>query len=66
MAIIVMKFGGTSVATPEKIRSAAQRAIDAKKKGYQVIMVVSAMGHETDRLEELAKAVCRGDEPSKR
>ena len=39
MPILVQKFGGTSVANAEKIRLAAQKAIDATKKGYQVIVV---------------------------
>ncbi len=57
MSIVVMKFGGTSVADAEKIRRAAKRAIRTQKKGHQVVMVVSAMGKTTDRLEELAAQV---------
>ena len=48
MSLIVQKFGGTSVAYPEKIRVAARRAIRAQQNGKQVVMVVSAMGHQTD------------------
>ena len=44
MSIVVMKFGGTSVADAEKIRAAAKRAIRTRKQGHQVVMVVSAMG----------------------
>ncbi len=64
MSTIVMKFGGTSVANPDKIRAAAKRAIAAKKKGHKVAMVVSAMGKTTDQLEALAFATAR--QPHKR
>ena len=57
MSIIVQKFGGTSVATPEKILAAAGRAVAAKRAGNQVVVVVSARGHKTDELIELAKQV---------
>ncbi|HSV14706.1 MAG TPA: aspartate kinase [Tepidisphaeraceae bacterium] len=58
MALIVQKFGGTSVADAERIHRAARRAIAAKEKGNQVVVVVSAMGHTTDELIDLAKQVC--------
>jgi aspartate kinase len=58
MGLIVQKFGGTSVATPEKIHAAARKAIAAKQRGNQVVVVVSAMGDTTDDLIQLAKAVC--------
>jgi aspartate kinase len=64
MGLIVQKFGGTSVADAEKLHRAALRAIAAKEKGNQVVVVVSAMGHTTDELIKLAKAVC--DNPPKR
>jgi aspartate kinase len=54
MALIVQKFGGTSVADPEKIHRAARRAIREKMNGRQVVMVVSAMGKTTDKLLALA------------
>lgn len=54
MSIIVQKFGGTSVATTEKILSAARKAIKAQQDGHQVVMVVSAMGKNTDTLVSLA------------
>lgn len=57
MSIIVQKFGGTSVADAEKIHRAARRAIKAKLDGHQVVMVVSAMGHTTDHLVDLARQV---------
>ena len=66
MSIVVMKFGGTSVADAEKIRTAAARAIRSQKRGHQVVMVVSAMGKTTDRLEELAQQVSPRGEPPKR
>ena len=50
MAIIVQKFGGTSVANAAKIRRAARRAIEAAKKGYGVVVVASARGKQTDEL----------------
>ncbi|MBX3426270.1 MAG: aspartate kinase [Pirellulales bacterium] len=57
MSLIVQKFGGTSVATPEKITEAARKAIRAQAQGHQVVMVVSAMGKNTDVLVDLANAV---------
>jgi aspartate kinase len=50
MAIIVQKFGGTSVADAEKIRRAAGRVIKAVNNGYQVVVVASARGKQTDQL----------------
>jgi len=55
MPLIVQKFGGTSVADTEKMKSAARKAIRATLEGHQVIMVVSAMGKTTDHLIALAK-----------
>jgi aspartate kinase len=55
MGIIVQKFGGTSVADAEKIRNAARRAIAAVKQGYQVVVVASARGKQTDQLVADAK-----------
>ncbi|MGC8624406.1 MAG: aspartate kinase [Phycisphaerae bacterium] len=57
MGIVVQKFGGTSVATAEKIHNAARKVIAAKAAGHQVVVVVSAMGHTTDELIDLAKKV---------
>jgi len=54
VAVIVQKFGGTSVANTDKIRAAARRALDAQAQGHQVVMVVSAMGKSTDHLVDLA------------
>ena len=57
MPLVVQKFGGTSVATAERIRAAARRAIRAKKAGAQVLVVVSARGDTTDELIELAREI---------
>ena len=57
MSLIVQKFGGTSVADPEKILAAARKAIRAQQQGHQVVVVVSAMGHNTDLLIDLARQV---------
>ncbi|MBI3821929.1 MAG: aspartate kinase [Planctomycetes bacterium] len=57
MPLVVQKFGGSSVATAERIMNAARRAIRAKHEGSQVIVVVSARGDTTDDLIALAKEV---------
>jgi aspartate kinase len=57
MALIVQKFGGTSVGTPERIRSVAARIAKAKAEGNDLVVVVSAMGHTTDELLTLAGQV---------
>jgi len=57
MSIIVQKFGGTSVADSQKILSAARKAIRARKEGHRVVMVVSAMGKNTDALISLAREI---------
>jgi aspartate kinase len=64
MSLIVQKFGGTSVADSQKILSAARKAIRAYKENHQVVMVVSAMGHNTDMLIDLARQI--SDEPPAR
>ncbi|WP_256199250.1 hypothetical protein [Verrucomicrobium spinosum] len=48
MALIVQKYGGTSVGTPERIRNVARRVLETQKSGHQVIAVVSAMSGVTD------------------
>lgn len=58
MSLIVQKFGGTSVADVEKIRAAARKAIRAQRQGHRVVMVVSAMGKNTDGLLNLADQIC--------
>ena len=57
MALIVQKYGGTSVGTIERIRNVARRAIKTKEQGHSVIVVVSAMAAETDRLIGLAQQI---------
>ena len=64
MAIIVQKFGGTSVADAEKIRRAADRVIDAVKRGCKVVVVASARGKQTDQL--IADALELNPNPPKR
>jgi len=64
MALIVQKYGGTSVASAEKIKNVARRIAAAKDKGNQVVVVVSAMGDTTDELVEMAYQVA--SEPSER
>lgn len=57
MALIVQKYGGTSVGDIERIKNVAKRVIESRKKGHDVIVVVSAMSGETNRLVGLAKQV---------
>ena len=54
MALIVQKFGGTSVGSPEKIKAVAERVLRCKKQGNQMVVVLSAMSGETNRLIALA------------
>ena len=54
MSLFVQKFGGTSVASIERIESIAARIILTRDAGHDVVVVVSAMGDETDRLVSLA------------
>jgi|RhiMethySRZTD1v2_1073278.scaffolds.fasta_scaffold81089_4 aspartate kinase len=60
---LVMKFGGTSVADPEKIRRVASRLVEAKRAGSRVVAVVSAMGQHTDELVSLAHEVSPQPKP---
>lgn len=64
MSLIVQKFGGTSVADAQKILAAARKAVRARQEGHQVVMVVSAMGHNTDLLIDLANQIT--DQPPAR
>ncbi len=57
MAVVVQKFGGSSVANAERIKAAARRAIRAKQAGKQVVVVVSARGDTTDDLIALAQEI---------
>ena len=57
MALVVQKFGGTSVADVDRIRSVAERVAASRARGDQVVVVVSAMAGETNRLLGLARAI---------
>lgn len=57
MALVVAKFGGTSVATPERVKNVAKRLVERKRNGDKVVAVVSAMGKTTDDLIALANEV---------
>ena len=63
MSIVVQKFGGTSVADADRIRRAAQRAVETKRAGHQVVMVVSARGKKTDELVNLAAEITQQPRP---
>ena len=64
MGLIIQKYGGTSVADAERIKSVAERIVASRGKGDDVVAVVSAMGDTTDLLTGLAREVC--DEPNQR
>ena len=64
MALVVQKFGGTSVGSIERIKHVAKRVLEEKEKGNDVVVVVSAMAGETDRLIDLVKQVT--PEPNER
>ncbi len=57
MALIVQKYGGTSVGNPERIKNVARRVFETQQAGHQVIAVVSAMSGVTDSLIKLAKEI---------
>ncbi len=63
MALIVQKYGGTSVGTPERIENVAARVIRTREQGDDVVVVVSAMSGETNRLIELASAISKTPSP---
>ncbi|CAK6688203.1 hypothetical protein BBFGKLBO_00367 [Synechococcus sp. CBW1107] len=58
MALLVQKFGGTSVGSVERIQAVAQRIAASREQGHDLVIVVSAMGHTTDELTSLARALC--------
>jgi aspartate kinase len=60
---VVMKFGGTSVGDPEKIKAVARRLVSAREQGRRVVGVLSAMGHTTDELIALAHEVSPDPDP---
>ena len=63
MALVVQKYGGSSVADAERIRRVAERIVETKKQGNDVVVVVSAMGDTTDELLDLARQVCPSPPP---
>jgi aspartate kinase len=64
MALLVQKFGGTSVADVERIQAVARRIAASREAGHDLVIVVSAMGHTTDELTGLARAIC-GNPPQR-
>jgi len=64
VAIVVQKFGGSSVANPERIKAVAKRVVEAKDRGDDVVVVVSALGDTTDELIALARQI--SERPPKR
>ena len=63
MALIVQKYGGTSVGSPERIKNVAQRVAKTRAEGYDVVVVVSAMSGETNRLVALAHEMQESPDP---
>jgi len=63
MAVLVQKYGGTSVGDAEKIAAVAQRVADSRALGNQIAVVVSAMGKSTDELISLAQSITQTPEP---
>ncbi len=64
MRLVVQKYGGTSVGTPERIRKVARRLIETQRDGCQVVAFISAMAGVTDSLLKLAQEI--SPEPTKR
>ncbi|TCZ77441.1 aspartate kinase [Paenibacillus albiflavus] len=65
MSLIVMKFGGSSVGTPERMKRVAKRIVERKAEGHSIVVVVSAMGDTTDELIDLSKQICDGIPPAR-
>ena len=63
MALIVQKYGGTSVGSPERVKNVARRVARWKAKGHQLVVVVSAMAGETNRLIALARELQAHPDP---
>lgn len=63
MALIVQKYGGTSVGSPERIQNVARRVAKYRQQGHQVVVVVSAMSGETNRLVALTQALSDAPDP---
>ena len=66
MALIVQKFGGTSVGDVDRIRNVARRVVACQKEGHQVVVCVSAMAGETNTLDALAREICGDASPEPR
>jgi aspartate kinase len=62
-SLIVMKFGGTSVADAERVKRAARRIVDKREQGHRVVVVLSARGRTTDELIEMAQEVSPAPDP---
>ncbi|MBI2543809.1 MAG: aspartate kinase, partial [Candidatus Rokubacteria bacterium] len=63
MSLIVQKYGGSSVADPDKIKAVARRVVETARQGHRVVVVVSAMGKTTDSLVELASRITPTPQP---
>jgi aspartate kinase len=63
LGTVVMKFGGTSVADPEKLKNVARRLVTAREAGTRVVAVLSAMGRTTDELLDLAQQISNSPDP---
>jgi aspartate kinase len=63
LGTLVLKFGGTSVGDPERLKRVAARLVAAREAGYRVVGVLSAMGHTTDELFDLARQVSATPHP---
>ena len=63
MSVIVAKFGGTSLCDLERVQAAARKVVDCRREGHDVIVVVSAMAGETDKLEDLGYSISARPDP---
>ena len=63
MALVVQKYGGTSVGTIERIRSVAKKVVDRHKKGDRLVVVLSAMAGDTDKLLNMAREITPEPDP---
>ncbi len=63
MSLIVTKFGGTSLCDLERVQAAAQKVVACRQEGHEVIVVVSAMAGETDKLEDLGYSISTRPDP---
>ncbi|SES38935.1 aspartate kinase [Actinokineospora terrae] len=65
MALVVQKYGGSSIGSPERIRRVAERVVATRAAGHDVVVVASAMGDTTDELLDMANRVSRGPGPAR-